>query len=307
MAFAAKFFSSIVLYNSSRVGISCATRAFATTGQIPQFRGKLGKVTNVLFDEARSANQIDEAHLQIKQLNDLWIKDFNARIRLQQVDADLSDLKLGDYALATVAALQQSNAIKELRNVCSQFDKAVKMYKNEKHATITVAKQLSKAEEDKLVAQVKGSCCQNGEKLIYNISVNPSIIGGFILSIDDAFIDLSFQPMIEEQQQTVAKELAEAQKKEKEAIDNFFFSWKPRKDIPGYVDWFNKQTKLTEERKLARLDYDGAADTTDYAPNLSQPGLQEYLKKNPDVKKNCVDSDTFWEQLAGDGVQVDRI
>ncbi len=97
--------------------------------------------------------------------------------------------KMSDLSMKLIELLGQKDRLQLLPNVAIAFNELYKNYKQIKEATVITAVALDSNLETAIFNKVKALTGSNEVKL-KNI-VDPSIIGGFILNIDDLRYDAS--------------------------------------------------------------------------------------------------------------------
>uniref|UniRef100_A0A4D5RA23 Oligomycin sensitivity conferral protein n=1 Tax=Scolopendra viridis TaxID=118503 RepID=A0A4D5RA23_SCOVI len=191
-----------------------SVRKFSTT---PAVAGKLVRTPIALFGtEGRYATALYSAASKEKKLDAV-----EKEITFLQ-NAVTKDKKFADFILnpilkkqlkkdAILAALRKQNASKITENFCqiltdngrlnklngiaNAFLRIMSAHRGEVLCEIISAKALDEAMKNELTAALKGFLKQ-GEVLKVEMKVDPSIIGGLIVSIGDKHLDMSFSSRI---------------------------------------------------------------------------------------------------------------
>ncbi len=103
--------------------------------------------------------------------------------------------KVSDAVMGTLLIVVKNDRSSELPNICNYVIGKMKEYKNIGIASVTSAMELTKEQkskiEERLVATTKY------ETMEMHYAVNPSIIGGLIIRIEDRVVDSSIKRQLE--------------------------------------------------------------------------------------------------------------
>eukprot|EP01115_Flamella_aegyptia_P005439 TRINITY_DN22943_c0_g1_i1.p1 TRINITY_DN22943_c0_g1~~TRINITY_DN22943_c0_g1_i1.p1 ORF type:complete len:161 (+),score=49.59 TRINITY_DN22943_c0_g1_i1:332-814(+) len=142
---------------------------------------------------------------------------------------------------------------KHLGILCENFENACKLFNNEKEIKVTVAQELTQEEENDLMDEIKQTYLEKNEKLKLEIDVDPSIIGGRVLVIDndkveDYSVKLVYDTWLETKLSEVSKEW-----------DSQIGEFEKHFDIPmtsnPTAHEFEKETQKRYNRLLSTLGY----------------------------------------------------
>lgn len=108
-----------------------------------------------------------------------------------------------DMAPALFAVLAENGRLGQLGKIADVYSQLMEASRNRSLVKITSATKMSKA-DSKQVTGVLKALVEDGKEVVIEEIVDPSILGGLKIQIDDRFIDLSVASKV----QIVSKELA---------------------------------------------------------------------------------------------------
>ena len=163
-----------------------------------------------LFNVADQNNDLDKVRVALKTLNHIVLESgqFRALVQSKKIKGKLKveilNSVLGELSHPlvneVVSYLRGSSAARELREICNAFES---MYRK-KSNTIEVKGVVASKMSDQQIQSFKISLDEIlGKKTKLSIEVDPSLIGGIKLRIDNTFLDAS----IHNQLQTLRTEL----------------------------------------------------------------------------------------------------
>ncbi|XP_064473494.1 ATP synthase subunit O, mitochondrial-like [Ornithodoros turicata] len=102
----------------------------------------------------------------------------------------LTKLNYSKIMVNFIGALAEHGRIRQVATVINTFSRIMGAVRGEVHCEITSAKPLDAATEKELEGALK-AFLKKGEVIILTKKVDPSIIGGLIVSIGDKYVDMS--------------------------------------------------------------------------------------------------------------------
>lgn len=171
-------------------------------------RGPTAKYVKNLFRFAHSKGILDVVRNDIKKVSQLQ--------KSTEFKSNLNRLHLSDYNLSDATVILMETIVKEKKSkhlgiLCENFENACKLFNNEKEIQVIVAQNLTKEEEKSLNDEIRQGYLEKNEKIKLDIQVDPSIIGGKILIIDndkveDYSVKLVYDTWLESRLSEVNKE-----------------------------------------------------------------------------------------------------
>ena len=161
-------------------------------------------LTKALFTVSRDNHALEQVRNAIKSLDQLVKTNSYFRVFLQskKIAGDqkaeiLNDLLDGiGHPLVNeiVSYLNGSTAISDLNSMSSLFDSMYKETKNILSVSGTVAEKMSEAEIESLRTSLNDLL---GKETDLSINIDPTLIGGIKLRIDNTFLDASIQNQLQ--------------------------------------------------------------------------------------------------------------
>lgn len=158
------------------------------------------KLAEVLFDISCENQCLDEVRASLSLLYNLVIKDgyFRMLVQSKRITSSQKPRILNKvFAEAghplvneTISYLSGSEAVSDLKNLSIHFNFLYKKQKNILLIKAVVAKQMGENQIKSFRASIEAVLQMNTE---LSIDVDPSIVGGFKLRIDNTFLDASIQ------------------------------------------------------------------------------------------------------------------
>merc|ERR1711890_202873 len=100
------------------------------------------------------------------------------------------NLKVNDLSKNLLSALAENNRFTFIGAVVSSYNTLMAAHRGEVVCTVTTAKALDAAVK-KDIEGALGGFLKKGEKALISYTVDPSIVGGMVVSIADKFVDMS--------------------------------------------------------------------------------------------------------------------
>ncbi|GBP62854.1 ATP synthase subunit O, mitochondrial [Eumeta japonica] len=165
---------------------------------IPVF-GVEGRYVSALYSAAGQMNQLDAVEEHFSKLEDELDKpkviDFvetsmlSHAAKAKLIQEISKEAGMPDAAVNFLTLVAENGRLKMLKKMIAMFLKVMVAHRNEAHCEVITAKPLGDSTRAALMSSlekfVKGKSIQLTEK------VDPSIIGGFIVGVDDKHIDMS--------------------------------------------------------------------------------------------------------------------
>ena len=167
-------------------------------------RSLVKDLTKALFTVSKENHALEEVRNAIKSFDQLVNTNSYLRVFLQskKITGDqkaeiLNDL-LGEIGHPLVnemvSYLHASTAISDLNSISSLFDSMYKKTRNILSVKGTVAEKMSEAEIESLRSSLNDLL---GKETDLSINIDPSLIGGIKLRIDNTFLDASIQNQLQ--------------------------------------------------------------------------------------------------------------
>jgi len=182
-------------------------RFFATTAPVerkrPRLSGGIGKQATALYDQAKEQNAVDEVSKQLAAFKDVYSDEksglqmelMDPNIRGEQLTPLLSEIYpslsiTNPLAQHLIQYLVSKRAADKLGAILNDYRTLAQFDKGEVNGTVTSAVPLTPEQLNKL-KDVLQSQVQQGQKLILDQQIDPSLLGGLRVSVEDRAIDLS--------------------------------------------------------------------------------------------------------------------
>jgi len=197
------------------------TRSFSTSQvhcdklvktPVPMF-GIEGRYVAALYSAASKQKKLDVVEKDLKQIQGLLKTDkrladfvFDPSIKKNiKRDALTDGLKKKNYSPLTAnffGALAENGRLKNIKSILNKFDIIMCAHRGEVLCEIVSAKALDEATLKEVTTALQGFA-KKGEILKISAKVDPSIIGGLIVSIGDRFADMSLATKIKQYSKVV--------------------------------------------------------------------------------------------------------
>lgn len=175
--------------------------------QIPkQLHGVAGKYATSLYVIAAKRNLLEPVEQELRQVVEAaraspsfleFMKDPSVPYekRVKAVVELFEKSEFSDITKNFLALLAEYGRLKEIFKVLDSYHELVLAHKGEVKAVVTSALEMSESELDELKNVLKG-WLKAGQVLHVEQKVDRSIIGGFVVDLEDKHIDLSIQSKI---------------------------------------------------------------------------------------------------------------
>lgn len=196
---------------AARFGV--LARSFSTSGatrqlvQPPvQVFGVEGRYATALYSAAMKNKALDAVDKDVKEISSLMktdplLKDFllnpllSKDLKKEAIDSVLTKKKASELTKNLFGALADNGRLALTDSVLSSFRTIMAAVKGEIVCEITTAKPLDAAMMKDLEASLK-AFTKSGQSLQITSKVDPSIIGGMLVSIGDRYVDMSMATKI---------------------------------------------------------------------------------------------------------------
>jgi len=160
-----------------------------------------GRYAHALYSAASKEKKLDIVEKDMKDIQGLVKKDVklaefmaNPTIkRNQKRDVITAALTKKNYSNITVnlfGALADNGRLNRLNSVLGAFDKIMSAHRGEVQCVVTTAKALDQAQLGELKTALQGFT-KKGEILQLETKVDPTLIGGMVVTIGDKYVDMS--------------------------------------------------------------------------------------------------------------------
>jgi ATP synthase F1 delta subunit len=164
-------------------------------------------LSSELFQESSKAKNLSEVRAEMKKFRQLYEESAALRSmflnplvtpekRKAALDQVFKAAKINTkQAQAFINAAAQTKALGRIKQVVADFDKLVTFELKEVHATVTSAEALQPQQVKRLESALKNKI-NNDETLILETKVDPTILGGLVVNLDQQMLDLSVTAQI---------------------------------------------------------------------------------------------------------------
>jgi len=220
---------------SCRIAGPCAQRLYATDvdeSKIPAATiaqdhfieppvtvyGIPGRYASALFSAAAKGEALEQVEAELTEVYNMAVEspDFERFLsdptvpreaKKEGLAAIFDELKFSDITKRFVELLAENNRLDQLDKISDTFDDIMAAVRGEVKATITTAEEI---EPQQLEDIKKGlsQALQEGETLLLQERIDPTIIGGFVIDIGDKHIDMSISSRVKKVQQMILETTA---------------------------------------------------------------------------------------------------
>ncbi|KAI4457899.1 atp synthase delta chain [Holotrichia oblita] len=166
-----------------------------------QLFGIEGRYATALFSAASKEKKLEAVEKELVKFQDTLKTDTKLRefilnptiqrniksTGLKQVSEKVS---LSSASSNLLQLLAENGRLKKLNAVINAYKNIMSAYRGEVQCEVTTAKPLEQAQRQKLESVLK-SFLKSNETIYLTAKVDPSIIGGMIVSIGDRYVDMS--------------------------------------------------------------------------------------------------------------------
>ncbi|XP_037775209.1 ATP synthase subunit O, mitochondrial-like [Penaeus monodon] len=171
-----------------------------------QVFGVEGRYATALYSAAMKKKSLDAVDKDIKELSGLLktdpqLKDFltnpllSKDLKKEAINSVLAKKNASPLTVNLFGALAENGRLASVDGVLNSFGVIMAAVRGEVICEVTTAKPLDAAMKKELEASLK-AFLKKGESLQLTMKVDPSIIGGMIVSIGDKYADMSMASKI---------------------------------------------------------------------------------------------------------------
>lgn len=186
------------------------TRSFSTTGAVnagglvkPPLAvfGIEGRYANALYSAASKEKKLDAVEKELIKFRGLMEQDkrlaqfienplVNKLVKRDALQDALKKQQFSSLTVNLIGALAENGRAAYMRPVMAAFTRIMGAVRGEVPCEVVTAKPLDPAMEKELESALQ-SFLKKGEVLVLTKKVDPSIMGGMLVSIGDKFVDMS--------------------------------------------------------------------------------------------------------------------
>lgn len=167
----------------------------------------LARLLPELFQESLKAKNLSDVRGEMKKFRQLYEESAALRSmflnplvtpekRKAALDQVFKAAKINTkQAQSFINAAAQTKALGRIKQVVNDFDKLVTFELKEVHAVVTSAEALQPQQVKRLESALKNKI-NNDETLILETKVDPTILGGLVVNLDQQMLDLSVTAQI---------------------------------------------------------------------------------------------------------------
>jgi len=168
------------------------------------FQGEGGKLAERLYNIAVKVDQADIFREELQRLG--HVLSNNAQFREYVGAIPTEEIPEGDLTKALIDYLKFTGKTDQLLAVCKSFENGMRTLKNESFLSLTVAHE----PDEELRANAVKQLSNGNSTVVLDITVDSSILGGYILRSDDKELDMSHRTMLNVVKQSVMNTLQDA-------------------------------------------------------------------------------------------------
>ncbi|KAK7868502.1 hypothetical protein R5R35_001910 [Gryllus longicercus] len=194
-------------------GLSIIVRSLSSTAVSSQLVkppiqifGLEGRYATALFSAATKQKQLEAVETELTKLqgtlkSDVKFREFihdpslKRQVKVEGIKQIAAKLSLTPPSSNLLGLLAENGRLKSLEGVINAFRTIMAAYRGEVPCEVTTAKPLDDATKIELEGALK-SFLKKGETLLLTTKVDPSIIGGMVVTIGDKYVDMSISSKI---------------------------------------------------------------------------------------------------------------
>lgn len=200
---------SVALFGSSSV----SAKGSQEVPQLPPQFGIPGRYAAALYMASFKSNSVDKVGKEIAELSGLLaqspeLKAFvsepgmPAARRSAGLKSVLDKMGASDVTKRFMNVVVENKRTADLEGMLSKFADIVAQQKGQVKASVTTAKAMSKTELDTVKSGLK-KLLKQGETLVLEEKVDPSIISGIVIDMGGKHVDMSVQTRVKKLQQII--------------------------------------------------------------------------------------------------------
>ncbi|UYV76212.1 ATP5O [Cordylochernes scorpioides] len=167
--------------------------------------GVEGRYATALYSASVKQKKLEKIEKDLNQLGGILQKDkifaefivnplINKNIKKEAIKKALES-KLDPLTINTLSAMAENGRLGQTKSMLATFSQIMSAHRNEVVCEVTTAKVLDEVQQKELDAVLQ-KFFKKGEKVQLKTKVDPSIIGGMIVSIGDKYVDMSMSSKI---------------------------------------------------------------------------------------------------------------
>ncbi|CAD1474867.1 unnamed protein product, partial [Heterotrigona itama] len=179
-----------------------------------QIYGIEGRYANALYSAASKQKTLNNVEKDLLKLQDLLKKDkqlgefvlnpsIKRRDKVEGLKAIGKKVNLSSETINVLSLLAENGRLSLINNVINTFKLFMAANRGEVPCEVITAKPLDNEITSKLQAVLKGFL-NKGESILLTSKIDPSIIGGMIISIGDKYIDMSVSSKVKKYSDIIA-------------------------------------------------------------------------------------------------------
>merc|ERR1712212_655363 len=165
-----------------------------------------GRYASALYSAAHKQKALQQVEKDLQTFDGLLNKDKTLRepllnpvisksLKKDAISSVLSKSKASPLSINLFSAMAENGRLKMSAQVAKSFATIMQAVRGEVECEVTTAKALTDAELKEVQATL-GGFLKKGETIKISTKVDPSIIGGMLVSIGDKFVDMSIATKI---------------------------------------------------------------------------------------------------------------
>lgn len=181
--------------------------------KLPTQHSIAGRYAAALYMAAAKADKLGAVEEELSQVAQMvnesrdfaeFIKDPSVPsvTKVEGLNSILEKMSASDITKNFVALLSDNNRLTELGHILGAFTDISAEQRGEVKALVTTAEELAREEVDEL-ANGLADLLKPGQTLVLEEKVDPSIIGGIVIDINDKHVDLSILSRVKKLQQII--------------------------------------------------------------------------------------------------------
>uniref|UniRef100_A0A8C8RXU1 ATP synthase peripheral stalk subunit OSCP, mitochondrial n=1 Tax=Pelusios castaneus TaxID=367368 RepID=A0A8C8RXU1_9SAUR len=171
-----------------------------------QVYGLEGRYATALYSAASKQKKLDQVEKELSRVT-MLLKDpklssivrnphIKSAVKQKSVNDALVKEKLSPITINFMKLLAENGRLSQTPAVISAFEKLMSAFRGEVLCSVTTANPLDQASLTELKAALNGFLAK-GEALKLETKIDPSILGGMIVSIGDKYVDMSTKSKIQ--------------------------------------------------------------------------------------------------------------
>ncbi|XP_018012170.1 ATP synthase subunit O, mitochondrial, partial [Hyalella azteca] len=172
-----------------------------------------GRYATALYSAASKQKALPQVEKDLKEFGSLLKTDkplkelllnplLKKELKKEALNFALTKKKANNLTINLFGALAENNRLAKVDAVLSSFDTIMAAERGEVVCEVTTAKPLDAAGQKEVQAAL-GAFLKKGETLNLTMKVDPSIIGGMVVSIGDKYVDMSIASKINKYTQVI--------------------------------------------------------------------------------------------------------